>query len=302
MEKVLSNGDFDDISISFYKLCKKKFQSNYIKKLLSNKESQPKFNRNVLNNGIIGALESNQEEYIHIIFKHMIENNIENQLYTIINPLLKSINKEKPLLTILKYMDKSSKEPEKNFEYLQALFNCATSLNKHDLANTLDKDHSILEKSITKQMPKQIRLYNDFPSWLTLDNGFVTVRKTFGTHISTTDMKANYLINPILFNLGNGNHELLDTFFNKGYEVHPSLITHALISNIYLKNNKALSYLIKNAKYFNMIQESNEIQEFLNNDESCFEHKKNFKSLLLMNELKEELIDTNLTIKNKLKI
>jgi hypothetical protein len=306
MEKALLNGDSNDISDAFRDLCREKSQSDYIKVLLSDDQFKPKFDRNVLNSGLIGALESDTEEYIHIIFSHMVENNIKNQLYTIINPLLSAIDigSEKAVTIIAKYIDDNNKQAEDDFEYIQALFNYATSLNKDDLANTLDNNHSILKRSLSNQMPKQIRLTNENPlRWGKLkDDGSLQITGTFAYDVPKADKKAPYLFNPILFNLSAGNYELLDSFFNKGYEIHPSVIAHALVSNIYLENNEVLTYLIKNKECLNIIKNSKEIDLFLNNDEDSLKNKKLFISQLLMTELNEELNDTNPKTKNKPKI
>lgn len=60
MEKVLLNSDTNEISNAFRNLCREKSQSDYIKDLLSNDEFKPKFDRNVLNSGIISTTNKNK--------------------------------------------------------------------------------------------------------------------------------------------------------------------------------------------------------------------------------------------------
>jgi len=303
IEKILIEGDEQDISDAFYALCKKESQQEYIKELLGNEKYTKKFTRNVLNYGIIGALEENNEEYIHIIFNYINENNIDNKLYTIINGLLQAVDVgyEKTVISIVKYMDKNQPESDDNLQYLQVLYNYATSVGKDEFADTLDQNHSIVKKSISNVMPEQIRIFGQFPDWLMLDKGNLGVCKSLGNN-NSRDKKANYLINPIVFNLNTSNYKLLDSLFEREHEIHPSLIIHAVACNIYLGNTDATSYLLSNQKCKAIIEASNEITMFLNNEKDYLDSKKEFKSKLLMNELTKELTDTNSTSKSKPKL
>jgi hypothetical protein len=309
MQRVIDSDYEEDMSRAFRKLCSQDLQSISIKKLFLKLELRQRFNGVVLTQGLIGAIENNQEKYCPIIFDFMEKNKIKPNLSSLMDALFSGIkaNRESIVTTLFDYMDKNGINSDDNFDRLQLIFNYATSLNTtygNNLAKSLDEKYSIVERSISSKMDDYITLLSGSHSlWGTLksDGSLETGGAMGGEWSQEQTEKNHYLLNPILFNLNNFNPKLLDSFFNSEYEVHPSVVAHGLVTNIYLDNSEAVLYLFSNKKCAEIIKKSPEIRAFLKSDVNFEDRKKEARIALSMIELNEELGDNN-TSKNKMKI
>jgi hypothetical protein len=309
MQRVIDSDYEEDMSRAFRKLCSQDLQSISIKKLFLKLELRQRFNGVVLTQGLIGAIENNQEKYCPIIFDFMEKNKIKPNLSSLMDALFSSIkaNRESIVTTLFDYMDKNGINLDDNLRGLQLIFNYTTSLNNtygNALSKQLDEKYSIIEKSMSNEMSDYITLLSGahFVGGTLNSDGSLETFGGMGGELSQEENERNhYSLNPILFNLNNFNAELLDSFFHNDHEVHPSVVKHGLVSNIYLDNSEAVLYLLSNKKCANIIKNSPELRAFINSDVNFDDRKKEARIALSMIELNEELGDNN-TSKNKMKI
>lgn len=309
MQRVIDSDYEDDMSRAFKRLCSQDLQSISIKKLFLKLELRQRFNGVVLTQGLIGAIENNQEKYCSIIFDFMEKNKVKLDVSSLMDALFVGIksNSESTVNTLFDYMDKNGINLDNNLHDLQLIFNYTNSLNStygKYLTKKLNEKYLIIEKSITNPMDENITLLSGshfFGGTLNSDGSLETYGGMGGQETDEQIERGHYSLNPILFNLQNFNAERLDSFFKNDYEVHPSVVKHGLVSNVYLDNSEAVLYLFSNKKCAEIIKNSPDLKAFINSDENFADRKKEARIALSMIELNEELGDNN-TSKNKMKI
>lgn len=277
---------------AFYDFCSKENQTIPIKKLFLKLHLQTNFNSEILSAGLMASLENGHEKYVSIIVQYMEKHSITADIYDLSEASLMLIEQKKDCTQILEFLYKHGLADKKYEERLQGMFNCATSNHNSVVADYLNDKYSVLENAISNDMGNGISLlcgahsvFADFQS-----DGSLSVGGAMGGPLSEKEEKINhYVKNPILFNLKNFNSDVLDKFFDNDYKIHPSLMLHAIVENVYLNNEKAISYLFENEKCTDVIKNCNDIRNFIESDENYSENKTQVRNYLLKNALEESI-------------
>lgn len=242
--------------------------------------------------------------YLNQIVDYIDKNKVKIDYSLVADDFVSAIkeNQHQYMDSLLKYIDKY--ELYKSFEHLQYIFNYSMETGKNELTNDLDTKYSIIQKSFSNKIYDSILLEEgSYTLWADLESdGTLDMTNCFDDDLKKEEIeKAHYSKNPILFNLENFNPKILDSLFERNYEIDSSLMVHALVKSVYAENKEAYIYLLSNDKCRDIIKNHNKLQAFINNDEELEEQKKAIKIALSMIEMKEELSNEN-KVKNRLKV
>ena len=290
----------------FYHMCSKELNTVNIKKLFLKVDFKEKINGEFLTQGLLGAIEGNQEKYLPMLLGYMEKSQIVPNFDTFTDTFVTAMEREQEQTakTLVEYMEKFGINSEDNFKNLQMLVNAATS-HGSELATKLDQKHGIIQKSFQENLGNYISLVSGahFASAEINHDGTLSICGGMGGEISDSEAKrAFYGINPVLFNLDNFNPTVLDTIFSNDYQIHPSIVTHALVKNVWKNNREAVMFLMNNQQCLDTIVGSDILKTFIQEPTEFQTGKKDAQSMLAMLKLTEELPQNNMDKTKKMKI
>ena len=290
----------------FYKMCSKELNAVNIKKLFLNDQFREKIDGQFLTQGLLGAIEGNQDKYLPMLLGYMEKSQIVPNFDTFTDTFVTAIEREQvhTAKTIVEYMEKFGINSQDNFKNLQIVFNASAS-HGSELAGKLDEKHGIIQKSFQENLGDYITLISGAHSASAKinNNGTLSIGGCMGGEISSAEAKRDfYGVNPILFNLDNFNPTVLDTLFSKEYPIHPSIVAHALVKNVWQNNREAVMFLMNNQSCLDTFVDSELLKTFIQEPTEFPTGKKEAQSVLAMLKLNEELPQNHMDKTKKMKI
>lgn len=255
----------------------------------------------IITNALTNPLDSNPEQSFSAIKEFMLEHKVQPDRSRLTSYLFNSIENNTPVFEPIDLWAKSDIDMSKDLAYLQAIFNCASSYNNTDLANTINQKFSVIDNSLKEQMDDYIVLVDGTHSCMgeLMPDGSLSMSGSMGGPISNQAERMNHFkMNPFLFDLSHFNSEKLDVLLENNNSIDSSVITHGLVRSIYHNNQEAVKYLFTNPQCIEVIKRSPEIQKFITcNVDIDWEHNK----AQARSFLEKLLSDNNLSVKSTYK-